>query len=139
MVSAKWKINEHKAAFGSRKSISGKYFIFRKGKCIQLFGCVEIRFTKNQFKCLVRTNILWKMSQTPKFLYRTQLAKLKKKKIHSKCSTHNSTLSSSQHQHFPTLFFNITATFYTEQWFHHSKITIPSSTHWSPYTSMNTV
>ena len=35
--------------------------IFRKGKCIQVFGCVGIRFTENQFRCLVRTNILWKM------------------------------------------------------------------------------
>ena len=34
--------------------------IFRKGKCIQVFGCLEIHFTENQFRCLVRTNILWK-------------------------------------------------------------------------------
>ena len=31
--------------------------IFRKGKCIQVFGCVGIRFTENQVRCLVRTNI----------------------------------------------------------------------------------
>ena len=36
--------------------------IFGKGKCIQVFGCVGIRFTKNQFWCLVRTNILQKMT-----------------------------------------------------------------------------
>ena len=36
--------------------------IFRKGKCIQVFGCLEIRFTENQFRCLVRTNILQKMT-----------------------------------------------------------------------------
>ena len=34
--------------------------IFRKGKCIQVFGYVGIRFTENQFWCLVRTNILQK-------------------------------------------------------------------------------
>ena len=56
-------------------------------------------------------------------------SQIKKKKNHSKSSTHNPTLSSSQHQHFPTLFFNIIAKFYTKQWFHNSKITIPSSTH----------
>ena len=36
--------------------------IFRKGKCIQVVGCVGIRFTENQFRCLVRTNILQKMT-----------------------------------------------------------------------------
>ena len=36
--------------------------IFRKGKCIQVFGCLGIRFTENQFWCLVRTNILRKMT-----------------------------------------------------------------------------
>ena len=36
--------------------------IFRKEKCIQVFGCVEIHFTENQFRCLVRTNILRKMT-----------------------------------------------------------------------------
>ena len=36
--------------------------IFRKGKCIQVFGCLEIRFTENQFRCLVRINILRKMT-----------------------------------------------------------------------------
>ena len=36
--------------------------IFRKGKCIQVFGCVGICFTENQFQCLVRTNILRKMT-----------------------------------------------------------------------------
>ena len=36
--------------------------IFRKGKCIQVFGCVGIRFAENQFRCLVRTNILQKMT-----------------------------------------------------------------------------
>ena len=56
--------------------------IFRKGKCIQVFGCLRIRFyrksipvfslykhfsendfrfTENQFPCLVQSNILWKM------------------------------------------------------------------------------
>ena len=29
--------------------------IFRKGKCIQVFGCLEIHFTENQFPCLVRS------------------------------------------------------------------------------------
>ena len=36
--------------------------IFRKGKCIQVFGYVRIRFTENQFRCLVHTNILRKMT-----------------------------------------------------------------------------
>ena len=36
--------------------------IFWKGKCIQVFGCVGIRFTENQFWCLVHINILWKMT-----------------------------------------------------------------------------
>ena len=36
--------------------------IFQKGKCIQVFGCLGIRFTKNKFRCLVRTNILRKMT-----------------------------------------------------------------------------
>ena len=36
--------------------------IFRKGKCIQVFGCVGICFTENWFRCLVRTNILRKMT-----------------------------------------------------------------------------
>ena len=39
-----------------------KNVIFRKGKYIQVFGCVEIRFTENQFRCLVRTNILRKIN-----------------------------------------------------------------------------
>ena len=57
------------------------------------------------------------MGQAPKFLHRTQLAKLKKKKKnHSKSSTHNPTLPSSQQsitnitQHYKV----ITAKFYTE-------------------------
>ena len=29
-----------------------------KGKCFPLFGCLENRFPKNQFRCLVRPNIL---------------------------------------------------------------------------------
>ena len=50
-----------------RKSIFRKYFTFRKcyfweRKCIQVFGCVGIRFMKNQFLCLVRTNILRKIT-----------------------------------------------------------------------------
>ena len=55
------------------------------------------------------------MGQAPKFLHRTQLAKLKKKN-HSKSSTHNPTLPSSQQsitnitQHYKV----ITAKFYTE-------------------------
>ena len=36
--------------------------IFRKGKCIQVFGCLGIRFTKNQFRFLVCTNIFQKMT-----------------------------------------------------------------------------
>ena len=31
-----------------RKSISGKYFIFRKGKCIQVFGCARNSFYGNE-------------------------------------------------------------------------------------------
>ena len=58
------------------------------------------------------------MDQAPKFLQRTQLAKLKKKKKknHSKSSTHNPTLPSSQQsitnitQHYKV----ITAKFYTK-------------------------
>ena len=57
------------------------------------------------------------MDQAPKFLQRTQLAKLKKKKKnHSKSSIHNPTLPSSQQsitnvtQHYKV----ITAKFYTE-------------------------
>ena len=62
--------------------------IFRKGKCIQVFCCVGIRFTENQFRCLVRTNILRKV--------------------------HSTNIS----QHYKV----ITAKFYIEQWFHHSKV-----------------
>ena len=48
-------------AFPKNISFSGNA-IFRKGKCIQVFGCVGICFTENQFQCLVRTNILRKMT-----------------------------------------------------------------------------
>ena len=34
----------------------------RKENVFRLFGCLGIRFTENQFWCLVRTNILRKMS-----------------------------------------------------------------------------
>ena len=45
------------------KNISfSKNAIFWKGKYIQVFGCVGIRFTENQFWCLVHTNILQKMT-----------------------------------------------------------------------------
>ena len=33
--------------FGSRKTISGKYSIFRKGKRFHVFGCHKIHFTEN--------------------------------------------------------------------------------------------
>ena len=76
-----------KAAFGCVKafpeniSFSGNA-IFRKGKCIQVFGCAwnsfyrksipvfgsykhftenDFRFTENHFWCLFPSNILWKM------------------------------------------------------------------------------
>ena len=48
-------------AFSENISFSGNA-IFWKGKCIQVFGCVGIHFTENQFWCLVRTNILRKMT-----------------------------------------------------------------------------
>ena len=48
-------------AFSENISFSGNA-IFWKGKCIQVFGCVGIHFTENQFRCLVRTNILRKMT-----------------------------------------------------------------------------
>ena len=48
-------------AFPENISFSGNA-IFRKGKCIQVFGCLRIRFMKNQFRCLVRTSILRKMT-----------------------------------------------------------------------------
>ena len=48
-------------AFPENISFSGNA-IFWKGKCIQVFGCVGIHFTENQFRCLVRTNILRKMT-----------------------------------------------------------------------------
>ena len=41
-----------KAVFGSCKSISGKYPIFRKGKCFHVFGCILKKFSKNIFWCL---------------------------------------------------------------------------------------
>ena len=47
--------------FSENISFSGNA-ILRKGKCIQVFGCVGICFTENQFQCLVRTNILRKMT-----------------------------------------------------------------------------
>ena len=73
--------------FGSCKSISGKYSIFRKcyfperkmysgvwlprnsfyGKSILVFGSYkhftknDFSFTENQIPCLVRSNILWKI------------------------------------------------------------------------------
>ena len=40
------------AVFGSCKSISEKYFIFRKGKCFHVFGCISKNFPKNIFWCL---------------------------------------------------------------------------------------
>ena len=78
---------ESKVAFGSSKSISEKYFIFRKcyfserkmysgvwlhrnsfyGKSILVFGSYkhfsenDFRFTENQFPCLFQSNILGKM------------------------------------------------------------------------------
>ena len=39
----------------SEMLFSGKENIFR------LFGCLGIHFTENQFRCLVRSNLLWKM------------------------------------------------------------------------------
>ena len=82
-----WKSFYSKAAFGSRKSIFGKYFIFWKcyfpkrkmysgvwlprnsfyRKSILVFGSYkhftenDFRFTKNQLPCLFRSNILRKM------------------------------------------------------------------------------
>ena len=53
-------------AFLENISFSGNV-IFQKGKCIQVFGCLEIRFTENQFRCLVRTNILRKMTSVAVF------------------------------------------------------------------------
>ena len=38
--------------FGSCKSISGKYSIFRKGKCFHVFGCISKTFPKTIFWCL---------------------------------------------------------------------------------------
>ena len=52
----------------------------------------------------------------------------KKKKITAKVlhiTQHYQVHSTNISQHYKV----ITAKFYTEQWFHHSKITIPSSTH----------
>ena len=46
------KSNFIKAVFGSCKSISGKYPIFRKGKCFHVFGCILKKFSKNIFWCL---------------------------------------------------------------------------------------
>ena len=51
-------LNEN--AFPSVKSFQGKLFS-HKGKYIWLFGCLGIHFTENQFRCLVRSNLLWKM------------------------------------------------------------------------------
>ena len=48
-------------AFSQNISFS-ENFIIRKGKYIQVFGCVGIRFTENQLRCLVRTNILRKIN-----------------------------------------------------------------------------
>ena len=46
--------------------ISIKYFLemlfSRKKNVFKLFGCLKIRFTKNQFRCLVRSNIFTKNS-----------------------------------------------------------------------------
>ena len=79
--------SKNKAAFGSCKSIFGKYFIFRKcylserkmylgvwlrrnsfyKKSILVFGSYkhftenDFRFTENQFPCLLPSNILQKM------------------------------------------------------------------------------
>ena len=38
-----------KAAFGLCKSISGKYSIFRKGKCFHVFSCLSKNVSKNIF------------------------------------------------------------------------------------------
>ena len=48
-------------AFSENISFFGNA-IFLEGKCIQVFSCVGIRFTENQFWCLVCTNILRKMT-----------------------------------------------------------------------------
>ena len=58
-------ILETMAVFGCVKAFPENFLfsgnaIFRKGKCIQVFGC--LRITENQFRCLVCTNILWKMT-----------------------------------------------------------------------------
>ena len=39
-----------------------KMLISGKGKCIRLFGCLGNHFTENQFRCLVRPNILRKIN-----------------------------------------------------------------------------
>ena len=44
-----------KNKYFSQMLFSGKENVFR------LFGCLGIHFTENQFRCLVRSNILWKM------------------------------------------------------------------------------
>ena len=38
-----------------------------KGKCFPLFGCLGNRFLENQFRCLVRPNILWKIPYGNRF------------------------------------------------------------------------
>ena len=44
----------------SKNIYFSEMLIFEKGKCIQLFGCLGNRFPENQFRCLVRPNILRK-------------------------------------------------------------------------------
>ena len=42
--------------------------ISRKGKCFPLFGCLGNRFPENQFRCLVRPNILRKINSSVWFV-----------------------------------------------------------------------
>ena len=82
---------------------SGKENVFR------LFSCLGIRFTKNQFWCLVRSNILWKMLSV---LWKIKLCNKNRKNKRRENLINHSTASNGKvrviqfnpipHSHFPT-------------------------------------
>ena len=51
----------------SKNTYFSEMLIFGKGKCIQLFGCLGNCFPENQFRCLVRPNILRKIPYGNRF------------------------------------------------------------------------
>ena len=64
--------------------------ISEKGKCFPLFGCLGNRFPENQFRCLVRPNILRKSfyeKSIPVFVLLHCCQTCRKMKVHNSSST----------------------------------------------------